>query len=660
MESNNNDFGKIIRNVGLVIGIPLLIMIAVWLVMDTRTTTDKTMYSDIVSYFQEDKVAKFDLDLGDGTLLLTLREEYRQDVNGDGVVDDRDIIRYSVPNTSLFVEAIEPIVLNHNAENPDDAIVFDYQPVGEVPWIVNLLPSLLIIVFFIVMWVMMRRSLNSIDGGKAMGFGKARVKQPADEKRKTTFADVAGADEEKEELREIVDFLKSPKKFKELGARVPKGVLLVGPPGTGKTLLARAVAGEAGVPFFSISGSDFVEMYVGVGASRVRDLFDQAKKNSPCIIFIDEIDAVGRQRGAGLGGGHDEREQTLNQLLVEMDGFGANEGVIMIAATNRPDILDPALMRPGRFDRQIVVNYPDVKGREEILKVHARGKPLAPDVDLSVIAKSTAGFTGADLENLLNEAALLAARKNLHSITMPEIEEATIKVVMGTEKRSHVINDKEKKLTAYHEAGHAVVTYYSPTQDPVHQISVIPRGMAGGYTMSLPEHDKSYRLKKEMLEDIQVLLGGRVAEALVLDDISTGASNDIERATETARNMVIKYGMTERLGPILYGSSDSNEIFLGRDFGHTRNYSEEVAAEIDEEIKAIITSAYAETERKLTEHIDKLHKVAQYLFHHEKLDGDQFDKLMKDEALPDAGDLPAVPEVPPLGDQEDGEQSPEP
>ncbi len=660
MESNNNDFGKIIRNVGLVIGIPLLIMIAVWLVMDTRTTTDKTMYSDIVSYFQEDKVAKFDLDLGDGTLLLTLREEYRQDVNGDGVVDDRDIIRYSVPNTSLFVEAIEPVVLNHNAENPDDAIVFDYQPVGEVPWIVNLLPSLLIIVFFIVMWVMMRRSLNSIDGGKAMGFGKARVKQPADEKRKTTFADVAGADEEKEELREIVDFLKSPKKFKELGARVPKGVLLVGPPGTGKTLLARAVAGEAGVPFFSISGSDFVEMYVGVGASRVRDLFDQAKKNSPCIIFIDEIDAVGRQRGAGLGGGHDEREQTLNQLLVEMDGFGANEGVIMIAATNRPDILDPALMRPGRFDRQIVVNYPDVKGREEILKVHARGKPLAPDVDLSVIAKSTAGFTGADLENLLNEAALLAARKNLHSITMPEIEEATIKVVMGTEKRSHVINDKEKKLTAYHEAGHAVVTYYSPTQDPVHQISVIPRGMAGGYTMSLPEHDKSYRLKKEMLEDIQVLLGGRVAEALVLDDISTGASNDIERATETARNMVIKYGMTERLGPILYGSSDSNEIFLGRDFGHTRNYSEEVAAEIDEEIKAIITSAYAETERKLTEHMDKLHKVAQYLFHHEKLDGDQFDKLMKDETLPDAGDLPAVPEVPPLGDQEDGEQSPEP
>ena len=487
----------------------------------------------------------------------------------------------------------------------------------------------MIIVFFIVMWVMMRRSLSSIDGGKAMGFGKARVKQPADEKRKTTFADVAGADEEKEELREIVDFLKQPKKFKELGARVPKGVLLVGPPGTGKTLLARAVAGEAGVPFFSISGSDFVEMYVGVGASRVRDLFDQAKKNSPCIIFIDEIDAVGRQRGAGLGGGHDEREQTLNQLLVEMDGFGANEGVIMLAATNRPDILDPALMRPGRFDRQIVVNYPDIKGREEILKVHARGKPLAPDVDLSVIAKTTAGFTGADLENLLNEAALLAARKGLHSITMPEIEEAAIKVVMGTEKRSHVITDRDKKLTAYHEAGHAVVTYYSPTQDPVHQVSVIPRGMAGGYTMSLPQTDKSYRLKNEMLEGIQVMLGGRVAEALVLDDISTGASNDIERVTDTARNMVIKYGMSENLGPILYGSSSSNEIFLGRDFGHTRNYSEEIAAKIDTEIKAIINDCYAETERKLSSHMDKLHAVAQYLFTNEKMDGEKFKEIME-------------------------------
>jgi cell division protease FtsH len=630
LESNNNDYGKIIRNVGLLLGIPFLVIVALYLFMNSRATVDKTMYSDIVGYFEDDKVEKYTLDLGNGALAITLREKYRTDLNKDGKIDEKDIVKYTVPDVGLFLQDVREIV---NAANRDDDpkndVASNYHPVSEMPWIINLLPSRLIIVFFIVMWVMMRRSLSSIDGGKAMGFGKARLKQPADEKRKTTFADVAGADEEKEELREIVDFLKQPKKFKELGARVPKGVLLVGPPGTGKTLLARAVAGEAGVPFFSISGSDFVEMYVGVGASRVRDLFDQAKKNSPCIIFIDEIDAVGRQRGAGLGGGHDEREQTLNQLLVEMDGFGANEGVIMLAATNRPDILDPALMRPGRFDRQIVVNYPDIKGREEILKVHARGKPLAPDVDLSVIAKTTAGFTGADLENLLNEAALLAARKGLHSITMPEIEEAAIKVVMGTEKRSHVITDRDKKLTAYHEAGHAVVTYYSPTQDPVHQVSVIPRGMAGGYTMSLPQTDKSYRLKNEMLEGIQVMLGGRVAEALVLDDISTGASNDIERVTDTARNMVIKYGMSENLGPILYGSSSSNEIFLGRDFGHTRNYSEEIAAKIDTEIKAIINDCYAETERKLSSHMDKLHAVAQYLFTNEKMDGEKFKEIME-------------------------------
>lgn len=644
MESNNNDYGKIIRNVGLILGIPLLFFIAIWLIMDKGTSQSKPYYSDIVSYFQNNEVEKYTLDLGNGTLVLTVRPNYVDELKSEGKVNDNGELNYTVPDTSIFLDDIRDMVNNYNKDgNPDDYVQFDYKPVNEMPWIINLLPSLLIIVFFVVMWVMMRRSLSSIDGGKAMGFGKARVKQPADEKRKTTFADVAGADEEKEELREIVDFLKQPKKFKELGARVPKGVLLVGPPGTGKTLLARAVAGEAGVPFFSISGSDFVEMYVGVGASRVRDLFDQAKKNSPCIIFIDEIDAVGRQRGAGLGGGHDEREQTLNQLLVEMDGFGANEGVIMIAATNRPDILDPALMRPGRFDRQIVVNYPDIKGREAILKVHARGKPLAPDVDLAVIAKSTAGFTGADLENLLNEAALLAARKGHHSITMPEIEEATIKVVMGTEKRSHVITDKEKNLTSYHEAGHAVVTYYSPTQDKVHQISIIPRGMAGGYTMSLPEHDRSYRLRKEMLESIEVMLGGRVAEALILDDISTGASNDIERATETARNMVIKYGMTENLGPILYGSSDSNEIFLGRDFGHTRNYSEEVAAKIDAEIKSIVTSCYALTQQKLSEHMDKLHAVAKYLFANEKMDGDQFEKIM-------SGDMTPHDEIEPMGE----------
>ena len=648
MESNNNnDFGKIIRNVGLFIGIPLVFFLILWLFLDPRTSSSNVKYSDYVAYFENNQVESYTLDLGNGNLELTLREAFRtKDINKDGKIDERDyVLKYTVPDVSLFVNDVGDMVNEYNRDpaNKDSKITYDYKPVSQLPWIVNLIPSLLIVVIFIAMWVMMRRSLSSIDGGgKAMGFGKARIKQPVDEKRKTTFADVAGADEEKEELREIVDFLKSPKKFKELGARVPKGVLLVGPPGTGKTLLARAVAGEAGVPFFSISGSDFVEMYVGVGASRVRDLFDQAKKNSPCIIFIDEIDAVGRQRGAGLGGGHDEREQTLNQLLVEMDGFGANEGVIMIAATNRPDILDPALMRPGRFDRQIVVNYPDIKGREEILKVHARGKPLAPDVELSTIAKSTAGFTGADLENPLNEAALLAARKGLHSITMPEIEEATIKVVMGTEKRSHVISDKEKRLTSYHEAGHAVVTYYCPTQDPVHQISVIPRGMAGGYTMSLPEADRSYRAKKEMLEDIQVLLGGRVAEALVLDDISTGASNDIERATETARKMVTKYGMSDKLGPIVFGASDSGEVFLGRDFGHTRNYSEEVAAEIDQEINRIITGGYAETEKKLSEHMDKLHAVARYLFQHEKLDGEQFKAIMDGTVAADSTPIPAV------------------
>ena len=648
MESNNNnDFGKIIRNVGLFIGIPLVFFLILWLFLDPRTSSSNVKYSDYVAYFENNQVESYTLDLGNGNLELTLREAFRtKDINKDGKIDERDyVLKYTVPDVSLFVNDVGDMVNEYNRDpaNKDSKITYDYKPVSQLPWIVNLIPSLLIVVIFIAMWVMMRRSLSSIDGGgKAMGFGKARIKQPVDEKRKTTFADVAGADEEKEELREIVDFLKSPKKFKELGARVPKGVLLVGPPGTGKTLLARAVAGEAGVPFFSISGSDFVEMYVGVGASRVRDLFDQAKKNSPCIIFIDEIDAVGRQRGAGLGGGHDEREQTLNQLLVEMDGFGANEGVIMIAATNRPDILDPALMRPGRFDRQIVVNYPDIKGREEILKVHARGKPLAPDVELSTIAKSTAGFTGADLENLLNEAALLAARKGLHSITMPEIEEATIKVVMGTEKRSHVISDKEKRLTSYHEAGHAVVTYYCPTQDPVHQISVIPRGMAGGYTMSLPEADRSYRAKKEMLEDIQALLGGRVAEALVLDDISTGASNDIERATETARKMVTKYGMSDKLGPIVFGASDSGEVFLGRDFGHTRNYSEEVAAEIDQEINRIITGGYAETEKKLSEHMDKLHAVARYLFQHEKLDGEQFKAIMDGTMAADSTPIPAV------------------
>ncbi|MBQ2781554.1 MAG: ATP-dependent zinc metalloprotease FtsH [Clostridia bacterium] len=588
---------------------------------DVFSTEDDRPYSDYYLLFKEEKVESCYLDLGTGKVQILLKEQFREDVNKDGKLDEKDVIVYTVPDVNLFLTDIDPYRVS-------SGIKFDVEPASNfMSVILSLLPALLMVGLLIFGWTMMRRSINSMGGG-AMNFGKARVKQQADDKRKTTFADVAGADEEKEELAEIVEFLKSPKKYKELGARVPKGVLLVGPPGTGKTLLARAVAGEAGVPFFSISGSDFVEMYVGVGASRVRDLFDQAKKSAPCIIFIDEIDAVGRQRGAGLGGGHDEREQTLNQLLVEMDGFGVNEGVIMIAATNRPDILDPALMRPGRFDRQVVVNYPDIKGREAILKVHAKGKPLAPDVDLAVIAKSTAGFTGADLENLLNEAALLAARKNYHSITMPEIEEATIKVVVGTEKRSHVISDYDKKITAYHEAGHAVVSYFCPTQDPVHLISIIPRGRAAGFTMNLPTQDKTHMSRKEMLESITVLLAGRSAEALVLDDICTGASNDIERATEMARQMVTKYGMSEKLGPILYGSSAGNEVFLGRDFGHTRNYSEEIAAQIDAEINQIIQNCYKDTETLLTTHMEKLHQVAAYLIEHEKMEAEAFKQMM--------------------------------
>jgi len=627
MEPHRNDPGKTLRNILLpFIGVIFVVMI-VWMFFGNNNAKDDKMYSEYLSYFRQNQVETFTLDLNSSKLTFTLRESAWDKV--EGAAEKEGEMTYSVPNVNIFLDDVRDIVDEFNTDdNPDNDITYNYKPVKEVSWIVSLLPTILIAVMIVGMIIMMRRSMNSLDGGKMMGFGKARVKMTADEKRKTTFADVAGADEEKEELREIVTFLKAPAKFAELGARVPKGVLLVGPPGTGKTLLARAVAGEADVPFFSISGSDFVEMYVGVGASRVRDLFDQAKKNSPCIIFIDEIDAVGRQRGAGLGGGHDEREQTLNQLLVEMDGFGANEGVIMIAATNRPDILDPALMRPGRFDRQVVVGYPDLKGREAILKVHARGKPLAPDVELSTIAKTTAGFTGADLENLLNEAALLAARHDLHSITMTEIEEATIKVVVGTEKKSHRMTDKEKRLTAYHEAGHAIVAYHCPTQDPVHQISIIPRGMAGGFTMQLPQEDRSYKLRGEMCEEICVLLGGRVAEALVLEDISTGASNDIERATEMARSMVTKYGMSEKLGPVMFGSSN-NEVFLGRDFGHTRDYSEEIAAKIDGEINALIENGYAETRRILSENMDKLHEVAGYLMENEKLEGADFVRLMQ-------------------------------
>jgi len=630
------DNKKALKNIALFIGIPVLLMILLASVLNTRSE-EPHKYSEIVYYFQDQQVTQYTLDLGSGDMTLTLKNGTR--------------VSYVAPNVAYLREDIKPYVDEYNKAHPEARMTVDMKPPAQTSWLSGLLPTVLFLAVMLGFWWFVMKRLNSTmgDAGKQMNFGKAKVKQMADEKRKTTFADVAGADEEKEELREIVEFLKNPRRYNELGARIPKGVLLVGPPGTGKTLLARAVAGEAGVPFFSISGSDFVEMFVGVGASRVRDLFEQAKKNSPCIVFIDEIDAVGRQRGAGLGGGHDEREQTLNQLLVEMDGFGANEGVIMIAATNRPDILDPALMRPGRFDRQVMVGYPDIRGREAILKVHARNKPLAPDVNLKTIARSTAGFTGADLENLLNESALLAARRHLKAITMSEIEEATIKVVVGTEKKSHVMTEKEKKLTSYHEAGHAVVTYYCPTQDPVHQISIIPRGMAGGYTMSIPTEDRSYRTRTEMEESLVVMLGGRVSESLTLDDISTGASNDIERATKVAHSMITKYGMSEELGPITYGR-DESEPFLGRDMGHIRDYSEETSYAIDREVKRLITQAYHRAEAILKAHMEKLHLVARHLYEEEKMSGDEFEKLMREPSPepPKAPEAPAAP-TPPAG-----------
>ena len=516
------------------------------------------------------------------------------------------------------------------------------------PWWLTLLPTLGLLIIFVVFWFMFMQQAGGGGGGGrgVMNFGKSKAKVTMDGKTKKTFSDVAGADEEKDELKEIVDFLKGPERYRQLGARIPKGVLLVGPPGTGKTLLAKAVAGEAGVPFFSISGPDFVEMFVGVGASRVRDLFENAKKNAPCIIFIDEIDAVGRHRGAGLGGGHDEREQTLNQLLVEMDGFGANEGVIIIAATNRPDILDPALLRPGRFDRQVVVDAPDVKGREAILEVHSKGKPLARDVDLSVIAKTTVGFSGADLENLMNEAALAAARQNQTEITMTDLEESIMKVVAGPEKKSRKVPERAKQLTAFHEAGHAVVSKMLPTQDRVHQVSIIPRGRAGGYTLSLPKEDTFYNSKTEMIEEIIVLLGGRVAEQLVLKDVSTGASNDIERATSIAKSMVTRYGMSEKLGARTFGDQN-NEVFIGLDYGHTVDYSQDTAALIDEEIKRIIDECYQRCTEILTEQMDHLHKVAELLLEKEKIEGDEFDAVFAsrnpeavDAALEVVGDLP--------------------
>ena len=613
---------KNVRNTILVLVIPILLIALTMSLLGTVKQSETPKYSEIVEKIYTGKITSFSLNLSSGHL------EYYE----DGNTAEADKKTYEIPDVSVFYEDVGDYIKENNqkaysGESGKTAISYDYT-VNKGSWLVNLLPSVLMFVGIGVLWYFMMKKMSAGMGNdKAMGFGKAKIKKQSDDKRKTTFADVAGADEEKEEMSELVEYLKDPKKFNDLGARIPKGVLLVGPPGTGKTLLARAVAGEAGVPFFSISGSDFVEMFVGVGASRVRDLFDQAKKNSPAIVFIDEIDAVGRQRGTGLGGGHDEREQTLNQLLVEMDGFGANEGVIVIAATNRSDILDPALTRPGRFDRQIMVGYPDVKGREEILKVHSRGKPLGPDVSLKIIAQTTAGFTGADLENLLNEAALLAARKNAKAITEADIEEATIKVVMGVEKKSRVMKEKDKLITSYHEAGHAIVSYFLPSQDEVHQISIIPRGMAAGYTMYRPADDRGHTTKTELTEQICSLLGGRVAEKLTQDDVTTGASNDIQRATEIAQKMVMKYGMSEKLGPIVYGK-DHDEVFLGRDLGTTQTYSDEIASEIDEEVKSIVEGQFEHAQKILTEHMNKLHEIAKYLFENEKMDADCFKAAM--------------------------------
>lgn len=526
-------------------------------------------------------------------------------------------------NTFVPVETLNILIKEYN--KPNVKIVFE-PPTNISAW-VQIIPTILVIVLFLAFFfIFMQQSQGGGGSRGVMNFGKSRAKMATPDKKRVTFKDVAGADEEKAELEEIVDFLKQPKRYIEMGARIPKGVLLVGPPGTGKTLLAKAIAGEAGVPFFSISGSDFVEMFVGVGASRVRDLFEQAKKNSPCIVFIDEIDAVGRQRGAGLGGGHDEREQTLNQLLVEMDGFGVNEGIIMIAATNRPDILDPALLRPGRFDRQIVVGAPDVKGREEILKIHTRNKPLSEEISLNILAKRTPGFTGADLENLANESALLAVRRNRKAITMDDMEEAITRVIAGPEKKSRIISDHDKRITAYHEAGHAVVMRLLPNADPVHQISIIPRGMAAGYTMPLPAEDRSHMSKSRLKDEMVGLLGGRVAEKLVLGDVCTGAKNDIDRASHIARSMVMEYGMSEELGPISFGT-DHNEVFLGRDIGRSRNFSEEIGAKIDKEIKHFIDAAYKEAERLLSENMSKLHAVAQALLEKEKLEASEFEEI---------------------------------
>ena len=651
---------------GLMIIALLGLIIMAFILFSTGGDTQTMKYSEVIDYFEQGKVSEFVLNMKNGAMQLTLTEEATQELleqqpgmtlggqqtgalgglwggSSSGAASDtakQAVLTYTLPYAGELLDKdnLQRYREIYAEKNGGAELKMDLLPATETPVWLTMLPMLLISVLLMAgfYYFMYKQS----GGGGAMNVGRAKVKDQAEQGRKATFKDVAGADEEKEELQEIVEFLKNQTKFNTLGARIPHGVLLVGPPGTGKTLLARACAGEAGVPFYSISGSDFVEMYVGVGASRVRDLFEKAKKTAPCIVFIDEIDAVGRQRGTGLGGGHDEREQTLNQLLVEMDGFAANEGVIVIAATNRADILDKALLRPGRFDRQVYVGLPDIKGREEILRVHTRNKPLAPDVVLKTIAKSTAGFTGADLENLVNEAALLAAKRGRKAITEQDIEEASIKVIAGPEKRSRVVTEKDKRITAYHEAGHAIVSYFCKTADPVHEISIIPRGMAAGYTLNLPEDDRSHLTKAKMAEQIVMLLGGRVAEKLVLDDISTGASNDLERATDTARSMVTRYGFSERLGPVVYGS-DPHETFLGRDFSSGRGYSEQVAAEIDSEIRDMLDEAYETARSILSEHMQQLHTVAGALMEREKLTGAEFQTLMQGGTLTPSDASPA-------------------
>ena len=615
---------KYIKGIGIY-AIILLMIFGIYTLMNYSAEPDTISFSEFVNDINAGKVKKIEIMEDEASVTLTNGKVATCEIQSLGVLYAfaEESMAKQIDSGTLKVEIVKP---------------------ASPPWWLTMLPSIIFIFVVIGFWIFFIQQSKGGAGRGAMSFGKSHAKLHTNDKDKVTFDDVAGADAEKGELEEIVEFLRDPAKFNALGARIPRGVLLVGPPGTGKTLLAKAVAGEANVPFFSISGSDFVEMFVGVGASRVRDLFEQAKKNSPSIIFIDEIDAVGRQRGAGLGGGHDEREQTLNQLLVEMDGFSANQGVIVIAATNRPDILDSALLRPGRFDRQVVVDTPDIRGRVDILKVHSRKKPLGDDVDLTVVAKTTAGFTGADLANLLNEAALLAARRNKKVINMAEIEDAMIKVVVGTEKKTRNLGDKEKKITAYHEAGHAIVTKLLPSQDPVHQVSIIPRGRAGGYTMSLPSEDKYYNTKGDMFDDIIVLLGGRAAEKVALDDISTGASNDIERASKIARQMVPKFGMSDSIGPINYGS-DNDEIFIGRDFVHSKNFSEKISAKIDDEVHTIISDCYKKCISMIEKNRDKLENVAKELMEKEKISGEEFEKIYASSEKTDDTDTDIQPDA---------------